>query len=207
MCVCVCVHVCMVRTYTFNNFQVHSTVSLTTLHIRSLELIHLVTGSLYPLTKFFYFHCSQSLLLLLLSRFSCVRLCATPEYGSPSGSPIPEILQARILEWVAISSSNAWKWKGKVKSLSRVRLLMTPWTAAYQAPPSMGFSRQEYLSGVPLSSPLSQSLATTNLLFQLSTYKWDNTAFVFPVLTYFTFGCSILQLFSPPSQFSDGGAW
>ena len=76
---CVCVHVCMVRTYTLNNFQVHSTVSLTTLHIRSLELIHLVTGSLYPLTKFFYFPYSQSLLLLLLlSRFSRVRQCATP---------------------------------------------------------------------------------------------------------------------------------
>ena len=70
-----------------------------------------------------------------------------------SGSPVPGILQARILEWVAISLSNAWKWKEKVKSLSRVRLLATPWTSAYQAPPSMGFSRQEYWSGVPLPSP------------------------------------------------------
>ena len=69
------------------------------------------------------------------------------------GSPIPGILQARTLEWVAISFSNAWKWKVKVKSLSRVRLLATPWTATYQAPPSMGFSRQEYWSGVPLPSP------------------------------------------------------
>ena len=62
--------------------------------------------------------------------------------GSPPGSPVPGILQARTLEWVVISFSNAWKWKVKVKSLSRVRLLATPWTAAYQAPPSMGFSRQ-----------------------------------------------------------------
>ena len=64
-------------------------------------------------------------------------------------APVPGILQARTLEWVAISFSNAWKWKGKVKLLSRVRLLVTPWTAAYQAPPSVGFSRQEYWSGVP----------------------------------------------------------
>ena len=63
------------------------------------------------------------------------------------------ILQARTLEWVAIFFSNAQKWKVKVKSLSRVRLFMTPWTAAYQAPPSMAFSRQEYWSGVPLFHP------------------------------------------------------
>ena len=92
------------------------------------------------------------LLLLLLSRFRCVWLC-DPMDGSPPGSPVPGILQARSLEWVVISFSNAWKWKVKVKSLSRVRLYTTPWTAAYQAPPSMGFSRQEYWSGVPLPSP------------------------------------------------------
>ena len=84
---------------------------------------------------------------------SCPTLC-DPIDGSPPGSPIPGILQARTLEWVAISFSSAWKWKVKVKSLSRVQLLETSWTAAYQAPPSMGFSRQEYWSGVPLSSPL-----------------------------------------------------
>ena len=82
---------------------------------------------------------------------TCPTLC-DPIDGSPPGSPIPGILQARTLEWVAISFSNAWKWKVKVKSLSCVRLLATPWTAAYQAPPSMGFSRQEYWSGVPLPS-------------------------------------------------------
>ena len=85
------------------------------------------------------------LLLLLLSHFSRVWLC-DPTDGSPQGSPVPEILQARTLEWVAISFSNAWKWKVKVKSLSCVRLLVTPRTAAHQAPLSMGFSRQEYWS-------------------------------------------------------------
>ena len=83
----------------------------------------------------------------------CPTLC-DPIDGSPRGSPIPGILQARTLEWVATSFSNAWKWKVKVKSLSRVRLLATPRTAAYQAPLSMGFSKQEYWSGVPLSSPV-----------------------------------------------------
>ena len=83
---------------------------------------------------------------------SCPTLC-DPIDGSPSGSTIPGILQARTLEWVAISFSNAWKWKVKVKSLSRVWLFETPWTAAYQVPPSMGFSRQEYWSGLPLPSP------------------------------------------------------
>ena len=83
---------------------------------------------------------------------SCPTLC-DPRDASPPGSPIPGILQARTLEWVAISFSNAWKWKVKVQALSRVRLFATPWTAAYQAPPSMGFSRQEHWSGVPLPSP------------------------------------------------------
>ena len=84
---------------------------------------------------------------------SCPTLC-DPRDGSPPGSPVPGILQARTLEWVAISSSNAWKWKVKVKSLSRVQLLATPWTEAYQAPPPMGSSRQEYWSGVLLPSPI-----------------------------------------------------
>ena len=83
---------------------------------------------------------------------SCPTLC-DPIDGGPPGSAIPGILQARTLEWVAISFSNAWKWEVKVKSLSHVRLFATPWTAAHQAPPSMGFSRQEYWSGVQLSSP------------------------------------------------------
>ena len=91
-----------------------------------------------------------------LSLQSCPTLCY-PVDGSPPGSPIPGILQARTLEWVAISFSNAWKWKVKVKSLSRVRLCATPWTAAHQVPPSMGFSRQEYWSGVPLRTVFRQA--------------------------------------------------
>ena len=82
---------------------------------------------------------------------SCPTLC-DPIDSSPPGSAVPGILQARTPEWVAISFSNAWKWKVKVKSLSRVRLLTTPWTAAYQAPLSMGFSRQDYWSGLPFPS-------------------------------------------------------
>ena len=82
----------------------------------------------------------------------CPTLC-NPIDGSPPDSPIPGILQARTLEWVVNSFSSAWKWKVKVKLLSRVRPSATPWTAAFQAPPSMGFSRREYWSGVPLPSP------------------------------------------------------
>ena len=85
-----------------------------------------------------------------------LQLCLTPCDPidvSPLGSSVSGILQARTLEWVAISFSNAWKWKVKVKSLSRVQLLATSWSVAYQAPPSMGFSRQEYWSGLPLPSP------------------------------------------------------
>ena len=90
---------------------------------------------------------------------SCPTLC-DPIDSSLPGSSVPGILQARTLEWVAISFSNAWKWKVKVKSFSRVRLFETPWTAAFQAPLSMGFSRQECWSGVPLPSLL-PSLART----------------------------------------------
>ena len=83
-----------------------------------------------------------------------------PIDGGPPGSPVPKILQARTLEWVAISFSNAWKGKLKVNSLSCIQLFLTPWSAAYQAPPSMGFSRQEYWSGVPLPSPIALTRRT-----------------------------------------------
>ena len=119
---------------------------------------------------------------------SCPTLC-DPIDSSPPGSPVPGILQTRTLEWVAISFSNAWKWKMKVKSLSCVRLLATPWTTAYQAPPSMGFSRQEYWSGVPLPSP-DWSLAWRILSMWMSSIVcnclnilWDwNENWPFPVL-------------------------
>ena len=97
--------------------------------------------------------CSSTATATAKSLQSCPTLC-DPIDGSPPGSPVPGILQARTLQWVAISFSNAWKWKVKVKSLSHVRLFETPWTAAHQAPPSMGFSRQESWSGVPLPSPV-----------------------------------------------------
>jgi len=111
---------------------------------------------------------------------SCPTLC-DPIDGSLPGSPVPGILQARTLEWVAISFSNAWKWKVKVESLNRVRFLATPWTAAYQAPPPMGFSRQEYWSGLHCLLP------TYVLHFQ---FFWYPIAY------------SMASLFNPISVFS-----
>ena len=93
---------------------------------------------------------------------SCPTLC-DPMDGSPPGSPVPGILQARTLEWVAISFSNAWKWKVNVKLLSRVWLFATPWTVAYQALPFKEFLRQEYWSGVPLPSPFQFILLKLNI--------------------------------------------
>ena len=101
-----------------------------------------------------------------------------PIDGSPPSSPVPGILQARTLEWVAISFSNARKWKVKVKSLSRVRPSATPWTAAYQAPPSMGFSRQEYWSGVPLGT------GNEVLVFLASQFEDCQCPFAILVLMY-----------------------
>ena len=105
---------------------------------------------------------------------SCLTLC-DPIAGSPPGSPVPGILQARTLEWVAMSFSNAWKWKVKVKSLSCVWLLATPWTAAYQAPPSMGLSRQEHWSRVPLPS--------------LCFYGWAGSYSIHVPLCFYPFVC------------------
>ena len=131
----------------FSLLEVWSIYSLYSLFLLTLQLTVKGDSSCsFIKTKTF-----QVINLLLLSRFSRVWLC-DPRDGSPPGSPVPGILQARTLEWGGISFSNAWKWKVKVKSLSRVRLLATPWTAAFQVPPSMGFSRQEYWSGVPLPS-------------------------------------------------------
>ena len=113
---------------------------------------------------FFFFLAPAAAAAKLLQ--SCPTLC-DPIDGSPPGSPVPGNLQARTLEWVAISFSNVWKWNVKVKLLSRVWLLVTPWTAAYQAPPSMGFSRQECWSRLPLPSPLSL-LVWANEVFLVS---------------------------------------
>ena len=109
---------------------------------------------------------------------SCPTLC-DPIDGSPPGSPVPGILQARTLEWGAIVFSNAWKWKVKVKLLSRVRLLATPWTVAFQAPPSMGFSRQEYWSGVPLPSAVDMLM----ILYSPLVFIYFATVFFFFILS------------------------
>ena len=90
-----------------------------------------------------------------------------PIDGSPWGTPVPGILQARTLEWVAISLSNAWKWKVKVKSFSHVQLLATAWNAAHQPLLSMGLSSQEYWSGVPLPSLL--LLSAHHLIYTATT--------------------------------------
>ena len=102
---------------------------------------------------------------------SCPTLC-DPIDSSPSGSPVPEILQARTLQWVAIFFSNAWKWKVKVKSLSCFRLLATPWTADYQAPPPMGFSRQAYWSGSPLPYSMLNGKEMQKRGLSVCTYSW-----------------------------------
>ena len=97
---------------------------------------------------------ARLLLLLLLSHFSHVQLCATPETAAHQAPP--SLGFSRQEHWNGLPfpspTHESEKWKVKVKSLSRVRLLGTPWTAAYQAYPSMGFARQEYWSGLPLPS-------------------------------------------------------
>ena len=112
---------------------------------------------------------------------SCPTLC-NPTDGSPPGSPVPGILQARTVEWVAISFSNAWKWKNKVKSLSRVLLLVTPWTAAHQAPLSMGFSRQEYWSGVAAKCGVSDRIRVCTGLALLLVSSQVNSWLLLPWL-------------------------
>ena len=111
-----------------------------------------ISSSAFGVTTTYVYVChSDTTTTTTTSLQSCPTLCNPIDSSSP-GSPTPRILQARTMEWVAISFSNAWKWKVEVKWLSRVRLFVTPWTAAYQAPLSMGFSRQEYWSGMPLPS-------------------------------------------------------
>ena len=116
-----------------------------TSHLEEALHLSILFGDFFPYSPMF----PASAAAAAESLQSCPTLC-DPIDGSPPGSAAPGILQARTLEWVAISFSNAWKWKVKVKSLSCVRLCETPWTAIYQASPSMGFSRQEYWSGLPL---------------------------------------------------------
>ena len=116
----------------------------------------------------------------------CLTLC-DPIDGSPPGSPVPGILQARTLEWVAISFANAWKWKVKVKSIIHVRLFETPWTVAYQAPPSMGFSRQGCWSGVPLRLNVIPLISLAICIPSLQTAcSWPLFIFLLGYLSLFT---------------------
>ena len=128
----------------------------------NLKIIALQNFVYFCQTSKYVSHAAAAAAAAAKSLQSCPTLC-DPTNSSPPGSPIPRILQPRTLEWVAISFSNAWKWKVKVKSLSRVQLLATPLTATYQAPPSMGFSRQEYWSGVP--SPSLESTIAIHIFF------------------------------------------
>ena len=131
----------------------HSSLALETLvSILDTTSPWLLMSSLSNLKPFWNPSTSPHFSATAKSLQSSPTLC-DPIDGSPPGSPVPGILQARTLQWVAIPFSNAWKWKVKVKSLSRVWPSATAWTAAFQAAPSMGFSRQEYWSGVPLPSP------------------------------------------------------
>ena len=130
---------------------------------------------------------------------SCPILC-DPIDTSPPGSPVPGILQARALERVAISFSNAWKWKVKGKSLSCVWLFTTPWTAAYQAPPSMGFSRQEYWSGVPLPSPTLAMWNVPNVALN-SLCKWTLSNALYSFCLQFYIFCLDFHDISDPSLF------
>ena len=120
-----------------NSFLMCSTISLL-----------MCSTNVLPLVPLFYYYYYYIIIVAAAAKLlqSCLTLC-DPIDGSPPGSSVPGILQARTLEWVVISFSNAWKWKVKGKSLSRVRLFSIPWTTAYWAPPSLGFPRQEYWSG------------------------------------------------------------
>ena len=122
------------------------------------------------LKKYRFYQAMSAAAAAAKSLQSCPTLC-DPTDASPPGSPVPGILQARTLESVAISFSNTWKCKVKVKSLSRVRLFTTPWTAAHQAPLSMGFSRQEYWSGVPLPSLLETWICSVDCLHFVQTFS------------------------------------
>ena len=120
------------------------------------QLCYVLPPFLYLWNYRWYWFCTSSLHLAAAAAAKSLQWCPTLcdlIDGSPPGAPVSGILQARTLEWVAISFSNAWKGKVKVKSLSRVWLLATLWIAAHQAPPSIGFSWQECWSGVPLPSP------------------------------------------------------
>ena len=139
---------------------------------------------------------------------SCPTLC-NPRDGSPPGFPIPGILQARTLEWVAITFSNARKWKVKGKSLSHVQLLATPWTTAYQAPPSMRFSRQKSWSGVPLPSR-----SWWGRVGQIASFPargscgiWGGLVWTFPSLSGLPMNWRMFSILTPPLECPSTLSW
>ena len=136
VCVCVCMHTCSVL---FSSLWLHRLLPLDKANLTK----YTYKQSRVAITGHFWAPRWAAAVAAAKSLQSCPAVC-NPIDGSPPGSPVPGILRARTPEWVAISFSNAWKWKVKVKLLSRVGLLATPWTAARQAPLSMGFSRQEH---------------------------------------------------------------
>ena len=135
------------RVYRWSTWRYRTITKITHQNKFCTEVCESTLAPLFLLCSFFLLIAAAA-----ASLQSCPTLC-DPIDGSLPGSSVPGILQARIQEWVATSISNAWKWKVKVKSLSCVWPLATPWTVAYQGSPSMGFSRQEYWSGVPWPSP------------------------------------------------------
>ena len=147
-----CIHLANLCKYCFSQ----SSLLFNTLLLIKSVFKNWISGEFFCQTKVGEFYFLNNANLAAAAAAKSLQSCPTrcdPIDGSPPGCPVPGILQVRTLEWVAISFSNSWKWKVKVKSLSCVQLLVTPWTAAHQAPPSMGFSRQEYWSGVPSPSP------------------------------------------------------
>ena len=144
VCVCVCIYICL--SYAIYPSIIYLSFTDTNLWIVIFSVVY------------------NTFLYLIIWLLKLSQLLPKGALRAP-GSPVPGILQARTLERVAISFSNAWKWKVKGKSLSCVRPSATPWTAAHQAPPSMGFSRQEYWSGVPLPSPISVPTLSLKRIF------------------------------------------
>ena len=147
---------CLPSTKSHSSLKSPSSVDFCNVYCFYFSLKHLIVHCYLLLFSYCIYHTSHMSFVVVAAAAakllqSYLTLC-DPIDGSPPGSPVPGILQARTLEWVAISFSNAWKGKVKVKSVSRLQLLATPWTAASQAPPSMGFPRQEHWSGVPLPS-------------------------------------------------------
>ena len=182
--------------------------------------VHLVKAMVFPVVMY---GCESWTIKKAAAAAKSLQLCPTlcdPIDGSPPGSPVPGILQARTLDWVAISFSNAWKWKVKVKLLSRVRLFTTPRTTAYQAPPSMGFSRQEDWSGMPLSSPILKlfsikcnyikRLGIQYIICSLKPYQYinhDKVTLFFKFPSIFVWASLVVQLVKNPPAMQETLGW